>query len=498
MGRVYRAIQHPLDRVVALKVLNPRYDGAKDPGFEKRFFLEASMTAKLKHPNTITVHDYGRTDDGIYFIAMELVEGDTLQQVLVKTGPLPWPRAVFMGAQVARSIREAHKLGLVHRDLKPANIMMLSDGASGDVVKVLDFGLVKDMALNPNKLREENRTEITQAGILLGSPLYMAPEQARNELDPRSDIYSLGVVLFQAIAGRTPFVGKESIDIIVKHVREKPPELRELAEVPPEVNGLVMKCLEKQPAARFQNMDELLEAMHQATNGQGLSGIFTDPRSASGSLGGQGPMPRAATPRGTRLIARIPVEAPESISVRFDDPPPRRIDRRWAVALIVAGLGLITGGLVVGGLVVGRPGRPKPPVVAAQTAPTSAPTVAPTVVVATPPKPRLVEVAFDITSEPPGATVRRSGEVLGRTPLLVTWPREGKDPLRVELTFSAEGYQDASLTALGLDGRVPVHQKLARRPPAPSIAAPRPTPRPTPTPPKKPAHPPGYKDDPYQ
>jgi len=108
-----------------------------------------------------------------------------------------------------------------------------------------------------------------------------------------------------------------------------------------------------------------------------------------------------------------------------------------------------------------------------------------------------VEVAFDITSEPPGATVRRAGEVLGRTPLLVTWPREGKDPLRVELTFSAEGYQDVSLTALGLDGHVPVHQKLAKRPPPPSIAAPRPTPRPTP-PPKKPAHPPGYKDDPYQ
>ena len=186
MGRVYKAVQRPLMREVALKVLNPRYDGTRDPGFERRFFLEASMTSKLKHPNTITVHDYGRTDDGIYFIAMEYLEGETLQKVLVDNGRLPWPRALYVAGQIARSLREAHKLGLVHRDLKPANVMVMTEGTGGDTVKVLDFGLVK--SFTPEKPKEDDevdRTGLTQAGVLLGSPLYMAPEQARGEADPR-------------------------------------------------------------------------------------------------------------------------------------------------------------------------------------------------------------------------------------------------------------------------------------------------------------------------
>ncbi|HEY0881353.1 MAG TPA: serine/threonine-protein kinase, partial [Archangium sp.] len=247
MGRVYKAVQQPLGREVALKVLNPRYDGTKDPGFERRFFLEASMTSKLKHPNTITVHDYGRTDDGIFYIAMEYLEGETLAKVLSDVKQLPWPRALFIAGQIARSLREAHKLGMVHRDLKPANIMLMTEGTGGDTVKVLDFGLVKSFTPDKPKEDEVDRTGLTQAGVLLGSPLYMAPEQARGEADPRTDIYALGVMIFQVIAGRPPFVSKESIDVIVKHIREKPPELRSLVpEVPLEVNALVMKCLEKE------------------------------------------------------------------------------------------------------------------------------------------------------------------------------------------------------------------------------------------------------------
>src|SRR5687767_7328186 len=125
MGKVYKAMQSPLDRIVALKVLNPKYSGTKDPGFERRFFLEAAMTAKLHHPNTITVHDYGRTEDGVYFIAMEHVDGETLQARLARDITLPWPRALHIAGQIARSLREAHKAGMIHRDLKPANVMLL-------------------------------------------------------------------------------------------------------------------------------------------------------------------------------------------------------------------------------------------------------------------------------------------------------------------------------------------------------------------------------------
>ena len=173
------------------------------------------------------MHDYGRTDDGIYFIAMEYVEGETLQKVLAENGPAARGRArSSWRGQVARSLREAHKLGLVHRDLKPANVMLQTEGTGGDTVKVLDFGLVKSFTPEkPNEDDDVDRTGLTQAGVLLGSPLYMAPEQARGEADPRTDIYSLGIVMFQTMAGRPPFVGKESIDVIVKHIREKPPEL---------------------------------------------------------------------------------------------------------------------------------------------------------------------------------------------------------------------------------------------------------------------------------
>lgn len=368
MGRVYKAVQQPLGREVALKVLNPRYDGTKDPGFERRFFLEASMTAKLKHPNTITVHDYGRTDDGIYFIAMEFLEGDTLQKVLSENGRLPWPRALFIAGQVARSLREAHKLGLVHRDLKPANVMLMTEGTGGDTVKVLDFGLVKSFTPEKPKEDEVDRTGLTQAGVLLGSPLYMAPEQARGEADPRTDIYALGILMFQTIAGRPPFVSKESIDVIVKHIREKPPELRSLVpEVPLEVNSLVMKCLEKEPQARFQTMDELLDAMRMATAGQGLSGAFADPRTQSGLI------PRTSTPHhpvvnlpGQATPNSVSAEEIRSLEVEIVESGARRRSR---MPMILGVSGVIALGAIVGGIAAWKAMRPEPKVTFERTDP---------------------------------------------------------------------------------------------------------------------------------
>ncbi len=502
MGRVYKAVQRPLDRIVALKVLNPRYDGSKDPGFEKRFFLEASMTAKLKHPNTITVHDYGRTDDGIFYIAMEYVEGETLQQAL-SHGRLAWPRALFIGAQIARSLREAHKLGLVHRDLKPANIMLINEGTGGDIVKVLDFGLVKSfMGVLPRTPtsdrveRDVNRTEITQAGVLLGSPMYMAPEQARNEADQRTDVYALGVLLFQTMAGRPPFVGKESIDVIVKHIREKPPELRSLVpELPFEVNALIMKCLEKEPAARFQSMEELLEAMRVATQGQGMSGVFADPRTSSNAQN-----PRAnsapnvvvhgdqATPGSTRVAEAL---GPDSVPVEFVISAPHEMPRGRLIAVII---GITLLGVAVGGGVAWTLTHPVAKVVTAVPAP----------VVPTPepvkPSPTPVRVTFAVTSQPAGATVSHRGAVLGVTPVRYVADRAGEAELRESFTVNLEGYQGATITAHGASGVVPVDVVLEKLPPT---VAPVPTPRPTktskpPKTPKTPENPPGYKDDPYQ
>jgi serine/threonine-protein kinase len=247
MGKVYKAVQTPLDRVVALKILNPNFPAEKDPAFKRRFFLEASLTSKLRHPNTVTVIDYGQTEDGIYFIAMEYMEGQTLAEVLAHDKTLPWRRVLDIAQQICRSLREAHKLGVIHRDLKPANVMLLNE-ADHDMVKVLDFGLVKSFLAADGQAGDP---EVTQNGVFLGSPQYMAPEQARNVADPRSDVYSLGILVYQMLAGRPPFQGKDYLEVIFQHMKESPRAIRELQPErgrAAEVEAVVLRCLAEGPA----------------------------------------------------------------------------------------------------------------------------------------------------------------------------------------------------------------------------------------------------------
>jgi eukaryotic-like serine/threonine-protein kinase len=493
MGKVYKAIQSPLDRMVALKVLNPRYGTDKDPGFERRFFLEAAMTAKLHHPNTITVHDYGRTDDGIFFIAMEYVEGETLLQVLQREGHISWQRAFHVGGQICRSLREAHKMGIVHRDLKPANVMVLHEETGTDMVKVLDFGLVKsftpDGPLSPS---EDMPGGLTQAGVLLGSPLYMAPEQARNELDPRSDVYSLGVLLYHCIAGRTPFQGKESIDIIVKHIREPPPMLAApVGELPGAVTELVMKCLEKEPVARYQSMDEVLEALKAAGANSGYSGAFTDPRTASHSGASSKPSrsPSKVTPMvGETRAAATPQPITDSVEVSVSEMTEKT--RRGRSAVIALG---VVGGLAVGmGLAwwaVSRKVDPPPkPVVTVPPVVVTPPPVPGTSTAVTPPKPAAAqdEVRFNITSVPEGARVTMRGAVLGVTPLPHTVTVAHGAKASVELTFTLDGYQSRTETyeadAPGRDVEAKLTKAKGGKPKkVPGVQ-----------------QPPGYKDDPYK
>ena len=254
MGRVYKALQAPLDRVVALKILGAGHD--RDPNFYKRFFLEASVTAKLTHPNTITLYDYGRTDDGIFFIAMEFLDGRTLSQAIQADGPLAQERVIHIAQQICRSLREAHALGIIHRDLKPANVMLLRQHDDHDFVKVLDFGLVKFFS------GDNSETDITNAGTFMGSPHYIAPEQARNQSpDQRCDIYSLGVLLYHMLTGRVPFTAPAPVDIILKHLHDAPVPPRQLRpelQIAPELQRIVLRCMAKGREQRYQSMDELL------------------------------------------------------------------------------------------------------------------------------------------------------------------------------------------------------------------------------------------------
>jgi serine/threonine protein kinase len=279
MGKVYRAEQAPLGRQIALKVLEATYEGDNDPEFHKRFFLEASTQSKLTHPNTVTIFDYGKTDDDVYFIAMELLEGRTLHRYLRDEAPLSAAKATHIARQICRSLREAHSLGIIHRDLKPANVFLVTHGEQHDFVKVLDFGLVKDLG--------DKGEDLTQTGLFMGSPKYMSPEQIRGDrVDGRADIYALGVLLYEMLTGRAPFERANSVNILMAHVHEDvPPMATHNVEVPYGLEQLVRRSMAKAPGDRFASMDEMLSALTHVATEQGLAVSRSGDASLSGEFG---------------------------------------------------------------------------------------------------------------------------------------------------------------------------------------------------------------------
>jgi|GEM_PF-1524847 len=271
MGRVYLATQMPLERQVAIKLLIAK---GFDEEFRKRFFLEASTCARLVHRHIVTVHDYGEAENGELFMAMEYLDGEPLSKVISREIRLDSDRACQIALQICRALRTAHKSGIVHRDLKPGNVMLLRDDEqeSADFVKVLDFGLVKTFGDNEPAL--EPSADLTRSGTWLGSPRYMSPEQIRCQtVDPRTDIYSLGIIIFHMVAGRPPFVGANSVEILEQHLRDPVPNIRDLVgeiHYAPELEEIISKCLAKDPAERYQSMDAViadLKAVYRISTG---------------------------------------------------------------------------------------------------------------------------------------------------------------------------------------------------------------------------------------
>lgn len=242
MGVVYRAHHGMLRRPTAVKLLPPERAGADAVA---RFEREVQRTAQLTHPNTVTVFDYGRTPDGVFYYAMELLDGATLRQIVAATGPLPPARVVHVARQIAGSLREAHESGLVHRDIKPENIMLCQQGGTPDVAKVLDFGLVKSV--------RGDEPGVTHAG-LVGTPRYLAPEvmTTPEAVDGRADIYALGAVMYYLLVGVDVFEGRTMMEVCAHHLNTPPvpPSTRLGRPLPEGLERLVLACLAKDAAQR--------------------------------------------------------------------------------------------------------------------------------------------------------------------------------------------------------------------------------------------------------
>ncbi len=496
MGKVYRAEQAPLGREVALKVLNPNYNGENDPEFHKRFFLEASTCSKLSHPNTVTIFDYGRTDDDVYYIAMELLEGRTLHRMLRDDGAFPTSRALHIARQVCRSLREAHGLGVIHRDLKPANIFLVRHGDENDFVKVLDFGLVKDLG--------DNGEDLTQTGLFMGSPKYMSPEQIRGEkVDGRADIYALGVILYEMLTGKVPFDRPNSVNILMAHVHEAPPPIAQTnpaVSVSPAVEQLVMKAMAKQPADRFASMDEMLVALKNVASDAGLSVTRSGDLGVTGEFaiptGQHPPVVITGTPASGSFLGG-PAEGPPVLD---DDAQPKG-GRGPLIAVSVLLALVIVGG--IGALVLSGSEDDATLTTTPEPAHTTAePAGPPEPGHATQPRepvpPAIVTTMVSLRSAPPGATVHVGEHEYGPTPADIEW--SGEDAARgrqVTFVFQLDGYRDYSVTRVITGDRLEVEAEMEaiQRAPRPVVRVRR---RPREQNDQEPTRPvKGYKLDPY-
>jgi tRNA A-37 threonylcarbamoyl transferase component Bud32 len=297
MGAVYRGEQMSLKRAVAVKLLRPELSA--NQMLLRRFSAEAAAVAKLDHPNTVKVYDFGQDTDGSLFIAMELIEGQPLRAVIGAAGPLPPARAFNIAIQVAASLVDAHASQIVHRDLKPDNVMLIDKGKQRDIVRVLDFGIAK--------LRDDSRATqqaMTQAGDMLGTPQYMAPEQIKGEaIDGRTDIYALGCMIYEMVTARLPFEAPSIMAMLSKHLIEMPlppSQRRPDLQISPAIDQVVMAALHKDPAARPANMEHYADLLARV-----LSTLPQDPTVQLHHGGTPAPMPVVATPAGP--TAPLPV-----------------------------------------------------------------------------------------------------------------------------------------------------------------------------------------------
>ena len=430
MAWIFRAEQLPLGRVVALKLLTPPGD-ERSSTLETRFLREAATCARLRHPNTVTLYDYGAQEDGTFYMVMEFVEGRTLAQEIRNRGPIEPTRAVRIAMEILRSLQEAHSAGIVHRDLKPSNIM-LADTMEGESVKVLDFGIAKI-------LEEVETDHITADSQFIGSPGYMAPEQiARKPVDGRTDLYALGVVMFEMLTGKVPFKGKTPVQTLMAHLKDDPPPVSKLCPtpIPESLTQIIASCLSKdlagRPVSAADMRRQLRDVLHEF-------GVPTDIDSSTVSEFQHRTSTLAPRPSG-RATALVGLGAVAMVV---------------GALLFTIPLAILTAWLAVG---PSRPPVPDPP----------------------PPSVPMTDLVVRLRSDPPGAMAYEGDRSLGITPINLRFA--GPDAPARRITLSLPGHEPTEIEiAPGEHDR----EEIAKLTPIPvPVAPPAPAPAPAPVPPK--------------
>ena len=504
MGEVFLARQGgDAGRSVVVKILIPPSDVDLDVSlFERLFLREAAAAAGLKAPNTITIYDFGRTDDGILYIVMEYLKGETLYDAIDTQGPFDAGRTTHVALQVAQALLEAHARGIVHRDLKPVNVMLVDRNNDPNFAKVLDFGLVKHTD------QAGERSELTFAGKFLGSPKYAAPEQlqSRQDVDSRADIYAFGLLLFYMQTGKAPFDG-DMRQIIASQLLSPPPPMLEInpqLQSSPELQEVIYRCLEKDPADRYQHMGEIIDILRGTVSKASWSKIKADYED-SGFIS-EPSIPTVSVPTAPEPpVPAPPPQAPvKSRSPETGLSPPAGTDRLGPWLWIAGGaILLITLSTIGGYYLAGQYGEETTTV--GGTEPTEQPdemividtgssAIDSNVVMAT--------VSVDSTPRNSTVSLLRNGkeELLGTTPLVTDMALSATEAGgELVLIVRQSGYVDHTIRESLSDGKLVTSVVLDKRPPS-SVAI-QPVPDqpegPTPDKPEEKEDLGEFKDDPY-
>jgi len=514
MGTVYACAHTKIPKKFALKVL--KGDLARNPEIAQRFLDEAKAAPSIGNEHIIEVTDFGLLSDHSPYFIMEYLEGQPLDKVMAGDKPLALPRLIHIGRQLAEGLSAAHQKGIIHRDLKPGNIFLVQKGSVRDFVKILDFGIAKF---------EKADTELTMVGSVLGTPRYMSPEQAEGKkVDQRSDIYSLGVLLYKMASGKTPFTANDPIGLLKAHISEPPPSLLSLKPAPQEIpaglDAIVLKCLAKNPAERYQSMDELMADLEKLSVGEVPQAESERSVRVLAPVPSSRPSKSDKTGSNATTLARRPPLAQTSAIIAFPaaPPPPSKIDppkSRWPLILAVFGLG--GAGALAVAYQTGKinlphmpwdPSSPAPtptaPPVSSPASPSSSPAapsssapdpVSPapspsvpakqvgsigsstSIVIPTPPG---TDKKVEVTVDPVDAHVFRNGQHLGTSGLVIAV----KEGTKVEIEIRREGFktkkvvldgsQAKTLVRLERDGKAVPHP----RPPKENADAEEPPPPP--------------------